>query len=1655
MQPTNKNTSIIQQSFDFSNERDLLDFESPKLTNTSVYDLIFNYLVNNHVISQDGSINPRFPKDVPQLKEIQLARMNEVLNTTFSIKSNTYSGIVPNHIKKLLATLNISSVEFTVETSLSEICKSINVNDIEIVGGTVFWILGPEYMKQVALNLKIPEDQLTDDFFSEYASKAVDVDIRIYTQEPAKLLSELCDFFVSKLPEALNTYSFPQRKEIIKNFAFSKYFKKSDRDDNFEMISLSDNQGFTTDILMIKNLKRKNLFSHDGVNLTVSGFSRENMYFSNTRLPLQSLALKLSRVLAAKKAEEIDVTGASMLFSYLVKGWRCKSKELQEILLNTFFNSRSFTHLSKLKKNHFPNVKGAGAIICFNVCSLLKTSENFLLNVVKELSTTTDDACSEDSALASFKSVMHNLDVQSYEREQAKSDFKLIYAFLQLFGKVFADFKSNEKKEVDVHVTSQMAVSQLQIQFNTSSKPLHIMVCDDANSALKIINEEHESALLQNLESFCKHFTFATELNFNKVIIGPKIDGNELSKVALIFLDKNESMLTGFYFLCYAGVIEGHSRYLSTLLKTAFKLLKDESSLKTRRNIIYALTRYWASTSPETLVKEPLLALFNSFELNVKDFCMCFVQILQSEISTFIATIYQEHESAFDVASKFQLFVHFKLIHKSIAVSLAKNLLEPSSICKLNEKNVNTLLKFLENRINSLPPFESLPKYDDISVYFLAISQIIRVDFNRGHALLVKLQEQKAVHKGFATLLLEAQPEEKTALTLEWHKKYPLTVKSTVKEIEERLKLLFACNENDLITQSVINILKQLLLLPKSKLKSITPFIKQKLVSLCEKILARNDFTPSERIALFLKIADYFDTQILFNNKLLPLCLLLLRNILSLKTDNSKELDTVLNFLNKCGARDRKLISKEEYELYHDIISVSLTFKKIEIAAEFLTKLKVHENPSTQPLTHKTSIFTLEAIDAFIEQNQMSEALALLTDFDVNLQSFNINTNGRWELILISKAIPTTKKLPFLVSKAEVLAKNTAFVQIATQAVENACTAKNDRSREVVDLMKLYNLRDVSIFQKLGKMLLTVKNQESAEHVFINLHQILGIELSQLACLFLPLVRVESDFSLLFLHSYYTIFSEGHNSEYLFDFMEGFLDLLNFSTLHLDKIQSGFKVLATIVPIPIRETSKYRELNMLFIEKLTPTSGAILVILDTITELAVNAKPEEATKLLQHFKSAFKNYKTDTTICEMRKCMMVRFLNSSKRTLPSTVLLELFNLLDGNLSTELLNLFILLAIDVSKKMPSNLTQKQRLSYATITTILKKIIDLCFAHTLIVEVTQIIRSNKLFKDEEIQFYLNKIANTLLKNVALGDIKDIPVPLSIYRQQLFAINEHPKYQKENLQLAIDVILSLFFKYKNKNLYYSELAIFMKTLLGYENPNSLIFRHTHIPYLTNDGLLYPAKPDILQMTIMKNKTYFFFLTLTEGITASFIKSIEKPELDSYEIVHTNFVHLSHLVGFGPGYKKDTIKAALNMGYLMTMMPVGVNEEFQKNLKALTEIMLQQKFLFSDDVLDTSNCIELAVLTEQPLTFLEGSVNSELIPLTILKLIKHLISLNNFFSCTAAFYYIQKHKEMLKNGYTQQTQKLLNHLIHVSQVNLQETPPAEPEVEYTHSTW
>ncbi len=937
-------------------------------SNTSYHDKIFNYLVDKGIIDTSGFITLNSKKiNLPDLGKEQLDRVNELLLTPFKIKSKNkeFYFEISICLKDLFAYLNLDK---SAERS------------IEIVGGSVYWILGAEYILQVCKLLDIPDEFVTEELLSDFKAKAADVDIRMWGVNDTEFEKlRVCYFLASYLTDNKNFKgkTLTEKATLIKEHGFTNFFTPNPdfTNDRFGMVSFGERHGFSVDLMFLGSLKRKSLFKHDAVKIVLSdvnGSQNCPSIQSNSNSVLESFILKLTKILSAERVEEIDIPGCTKLFMHLTKGWRYISEPLEKTLLDNFFHSGKYSLLTKLVENHFPSEKFAALVLGFNVCSLLPENKFFNYVSASLLPKPLNSYEIENSPLMLLQAAMSNLN---------PLNFKFLIAFFQIFGTIGSDHASPDLEVIKTKIKGE---AFLQIKFNTLSKPLYLNVKNAFSQGLKQFKENIDQFKTTSLgvifSSLSHYFIGAPEaLKIAEIKTENYFeDVSESSKIAFDLLDiiSSENKFfnqMGFYLLCHAGSVESNSSYFNHMLLKLPALLVNENSPSVRKNLIFSLVKFWLTTDNKDILWKHSDKIESFYEALAKEetepltlFCLAFSELGIPSLTNFIFNTWKNNTDLFDLEFSCQLIKNIKRHDPYSALKILKKLTEQ----KENNEKLKICFDFLveeyaraENKLIAardfsilsdiaeeiavnMAPFKKIPKQDEMERYIAFITKLMSIDFERSLKLIKSLEDKKALVKGFCSVLQNASNEDKTKFTLQFIKNNPLNLKSNAVDIQERLELLTqAASSNfdtDLLKELAEEICKVLAIYFKSKKGSaskIKDILKPNLEGFLQWLLTdpKKQNTLKDNILLYFQIVDTLSIETNISKKFVPTIMTNFKEILQKSRKPLTEIEFIKIHLPKFSTQKTGLT--EELQLYHEIVQLLLKCEQTDSATEFLKKI--------------------------------------------------------------------------------------------------------------------------------------------------------------------------------------------------------------------------------------------------------------------------------------------------------------------------------------------------------------------------------------------------------------------------------------------------------------------------------------------------------------------------------------------------------------------------------------------------------------------------------------------------------------------------------------------------------------------------------------------
>lgn len=488
---------------------------------------------------------------------------------------------------------------FSIEITLFDLISYLNsrrnpklqIKNIEIVGGMVFWLL-KGYLKKVfeEVGLKDLEGLLSEDLLKSWEVLPSDIDIRLFVpnvqeeKELRELNSIVEDFITLKFSQ--KNVPFNIRKNWVNQQAFSKFKTIFDAANHYSTIAFNDSLGGpSVDILFIKQLKRLSLFVQDALRLKINHLieglvkyngSAENLITaiengsfqcdeiipeSDVENGLLTLIYRIAGIVNAYDPEGINEAGWALLMSALTKGKRCLDTELEPILIKKIGNSAIFW-LDKTFKNHHQNNSLAAFALTFNGCNSLKKYE---------------DVSALWKGMRHHFSNCENILVKEIDRFiSAGANIEEISAFLQV--KAFLQLCTSNSHE---YFQAQLVLHNQKPTIRINIEGHYLLLPFDPENALQTIIESKHNI---NEELLFPEFFFQVEnsvldRNFRQL----KLDWDKLNNLAKILIEKENSL--GFYVIIASALYNGCENIFNQLLDYFPKILPSSNLTKNLLNL--------------------------------------------------------------------------------------------------------------------------------------------------------------------------------------------------------------------------------------------------------------------------------------------------------------------------------------------------------------------------------------------------------------------------------------------------------------------------------------------------------------------------------------------------------------------------------------------------------------------------------------------------------------------------------------------------------------------------------------------------------------------------------------------------------------------------------------------------------------------------------------------------------------------------------------------------------------------------------------------------------------------------------------------------------------------------------------------------------------
>lgn len=1633
-------------------------------------DLIIQHLMNKGILDVNGEFNLVNHSESSRLNEAQVNRLNELLTRGFLVKSTS------------------EEFKFEFSMTLKELFSYLNIHTIEIVGGTVFWILGKDFMKECIKELGL-ENVVPEDFYDEYDKPAADIDIRVpYIEEPGKWIEDVCSFYETKLHEKHWPY--------ISAYGFSKYFTRYQDGDDFSIVSFGNEKSFLVDLLFVKNLRRKNLFTSDNLKIEVSTDNKQKLEVSTHKGSLiETLTSRLTKTLSADNIDGIDFTGSCMLFTYLTKGWRFFSSELESKLLTKFLNSdlynlkKKIINLNKAIKNHFPNDPFASSVFCFNVCYLLQQVESQRIYIEEFLSVSKD--CIEDlnNPLSIFQSMMQCLKAYKDDKSETNAAFLLITAYLQIFGAVFNKLKSTKTSQ-DVELIKTTIKNEPYLQFKFKSiKPLFISVKDDLENALanfekniELIDEEQKQTLFVFLERFTNCFSLSLNDVFKFQDAKPIVHSSktDYAKIAFKLVQSKVVLLNkmGFYLLNILGIQEGTAKHLPHLFNKFVDLTIYESSLNARKNIYYAFLLYYKSLQNQHHIFSKALedfyqAINNEYFTDVHRmwaFCHAFINVNDASSIKLVFDKWENHYELFDDKTHLSLTEKLTKHCPLRALKSLRKILEKSTISVLTLKLLfDTVLDGYQNsKIQISSDFDEFAKtanqlilrQDCLSLkaeeskrYFYLIQQLLQNNFKEAVNLIKALEDKKIVRGAFLRVIKESDSSKAYLYALSLNEEMPLekTVANS-QAFELRLEAFLYCipdvldvNAKVALSNGIIKLLATIFELKKSKSNTFKASIKPSLEWILINFLKNKNQVNFDSISFCFKLIDELDSKIAFRSNVADGFVLAFLELL--KSDSSlKMVEFIDAKLDALALKKKKTFNSNEVLLFENLIQSALeqdSFKSVDLN---LRKVLTHYHQNE--IDHNPLLKYIDKlISLFVQDKKYQDAFAFLLFFENLYPAISIFSCEKYKGILLNLENEHVKKGYFFLKKSELFLKDEDLLKeiekgvLAIIAGVLLVKAKHEHINLILGLILSYSLTNSKIVETLTDCLSKLKDKELNELVFRKLQM---SNCKQYLLPFYKLLAVQNPEMYTNFLDKIDALLEPFNSnnivkrDFMFVLADGFLNLLKQKNADKDKILMAFMKLDYEIRCSKTDVQQQIAHDYKFINLFTQTCDPVVNILvfEKFHQIASHIDT------VDHAKELFGILKNAIVYFEKNHL----FDDSSSHYLRNVLLLieEKINIANFHefLNSVLPNnsdMLVTICSNCVCKLiinASSIEQQSQLRSPNFKKAVKNLILQSFKMKYYILLHELL-ANEVFSYVEINEFLGLFSRSVFDDKkTMATEAGILDAVKVYLLNIKSPYECPTFQKANMESAIDGILDLIFVHNKVEVYYLMIAMISEKFISYMDNNEDFSDFLEV-FKNQEDLILPSLIDaekqvsVAEMSVMQEKYFSFLLMLTEKITKKFFEcNIElKPIFQN--IANSNFYYLNNLIKIFPKKKIEISKAVLNYSYAITRLdPVFYYISYFNCVSLFNQMVHHQFFMPLNDKPKLVTLFELDMLTKSEVGTFVGLKPKYLAGLTlnVLKKIWHKDFLNTY---AVVFDYLQTVGETLKKEIPLEYKKFFDEFI------------------------
>jgi len=304
--------------------------------------------------------------------------------------------------------ITVGTKTIVLKDLLKEIALKHPNLSIQIVGGALPYILGPEFYREYFSNLGIT---LSEDLLLELLEKPKDLDIRIYLDcLDEKTAIDLQDFL---------TIYFGSNRKIKPSY-------KNEESNQSLYLKYGNPADLSIDLLIVGNLSRHTLFTRD-LMLDVTSLITDAPKIDLNIEEEKEIAVihRILKCIDAKNPETINQYGWGRSISLISQEHRCIRKGLEDLLITNLQDLSTYSIVQKIQttwKKHHDQDTNARIVLFFNGCLSLiqKLPSSDIEDIWKQ---TPSNTIENKNSL--FKALSKAL-------ETRKFSFSIVHAYLQV-----------------------------------------------------------------------------------------------------------------------------------------------------------------------------------------------------------------------------------------------------------------------------------------------------------------------------------------------------------------------------------------------------------------------------------------------------------------------------------------------------------------------------------------------------------------------------------------------------------------------------------------------------------------------------------------------------------------------------------------------------------------------------------------------------------------------------------------------------------------------------------------------------------------------------------------------------------------------------------------------------------------------------------------------------------------------------------------------------------------------------------------------------------------------------------------------------------------------------------------------------------------------